>query len=74
MSQQTYAAPSAIEAPNTHSRPNARWLACDVRTVDRMRSSGRLPKPDLIVGRRSPRWRAATIRAWIESGGKEVAR
>jgi predicted DNA-binding transcriptional regulator AlpA len=47
-----------------------RVLNCDRRTIERMRSSARLPKPDLYVGRRSPRWRADTIRAWIASGGK----
>jgi predicted DNA-binding transcriptional regulator AlpA len=51
-----------------------RWLSCDVRTVDRMRSAGRLPKPDLVVGRRSPRWRVETIRDWINSGGKGVTK
>jgi predicted DNA-binding transcriptional regulator AlpA len=44
-------------------------LACDRRTVERMRSAGRLPRPDLHVGR-MPRWRAATIRAWIEGGDR----
>jgi predicted DNA-binding transcriptional regulator AlpA len=51
-----------------------RLLPCDVQTLDRVRSSGRLPKPDLTIGRRSPRWRAETIRDWINSGGKVVAR
>jgi predicted DNA-binding transcriptional regulator AlpA len=48
----------------------ARWLNCSRREVERMRSSGRLPRPDLILGRRSPRWRPEKIRAWIESGGR----
>lgn len=39
-------------------------LAVGRRTVERMRSSGRFPKPDLYAGR-LPRWQAATIRAWL---------
>jgi predicted DNA-binding transcriptional regulator AlpA len=45
-----------------------RILQIDSRTIDRMRSSGRLPKPDLVLSR-MPRWRPQTIRQWIESGG-----
>jgi predicted DNA-binding transcriptional regulator AlpA len=47
-----------------------RSLACDRRTIERMRACGRLPKPDLLIGRRSPRWRVSTIQAWIDRGGK----
>lgn len=39
------------------------------RAVERMRSTGRLPRPDLKIGR-LPRWRAETIREWIEDGGR----
>jgi predicted DNA-binding transcriptional regulator AlpA len=39
------------------------------RAVERMRSAGKLPPPDLHVGR-MPRWKAATIRAWIGKGGR----
>ena len=45
----------------------ARVLNCSRRAVERMRSEGRLPRPDLIIGHRSPRWRAETIRAWIDT-------
>ena len=44
----------------------AHYLHCSRREVERMRSAGRLPKPDLIVGRRSPRWKSETIREWID--------
>jgi predicted DNA-binding transcriptional regulator AlpA len=43
-----------------------RVLNCSRRVVERMRAAGRLPKPDLFVGNRSPRWTAAAIRAWID--------
>jgi predicted DNA-binding transcriptional regulator AlpA len=44
-------------------------LKVDKRTIDRMRSAGQLPKPDLMISR-FPRWRVETIRAWIENGGR----
>ena len=37
--------------------------------VERMRSSGLLPPPDLNIGKMS-RWKAATVRVWIDTGGK----
>jgi predicted DNA-binding transcriptional regulator AlpA len=46
-----------------------RVLNCSRRVVERLRSSGRLPAPDLTIGR-MPRWKPATIRAWIEGGGR----
>jgi predicted DNA-binding transcriptional regulator AlpA len=48
----------------------ARVLNCSRRVVERMRAASRLPKPDLFVGNRSPRWKPTTIRLWIEEGGR----
>lgn len=42
-------------------------LSCSRRLVERMRSSGKVPKPDLYVGR-CPRWRPETVRSWIGEG------
>ena len=42
------------------------------RTIERLRSAGLLPRPDLMLGvgaRKSPRWKPETIRQWIEQGG-----
>lgn len=39
-------------------------LSIGRRTVERMRSAGKLPRPDLHVGR-LPRWQTATIRGWL---------
>jgi hypothetical protein len=39
------------------------------RTLERERSAGRLPRPDLQIGK-MPLWRPETIRRWIEGGGK----
>jgi hypothetical protein len=44
-------------------------LKCSRRGVERLRASGRVPKPDITVGR-MPRWRPGTIRKWIEKGGR----
>jgi predicted DNA-binding transcriptional regulator AlpA len=39
------------------------------RTLERERSAGRLPKPDLRVGKRVL-WKPETIREWVEGGGR----
>jgi predicted DNA-binding transcriptional regulator AlpA len=38
------------------------------RTLERLRSAGRFPAPDLHVGA-LPLWKPETIRAWVEGGG-----
>jgi hypothetical protein len=43
-------------------------LKCSRRLVERMRSAGKLPPPDLHVGR-CPRWKPETIRQYIEGKG-----
>jgi predicted DNA-binding transcriptional regulator AlpA len=47
----------------------ARALTISRRTAERLLSAGRLPRPDLRLGR-MPRWRPETIRRWIEGGGR----
>jgi hypothetical protein len=37
--------------------------------LDRLRAGGKIPPPDLVLSR-SPRWKAATIRAYLERGGR----
>lgn len=44
----------------------ARRLDISVRTLWRLRSSGRLPRPVKLGG--SIRWRAAEISAWVAAG------
>ena len=44
-------------------------LQCNPRTIDRLRSSGKLPKPDFRSGRLL-RWRHETIERWISRGGR----
>ena len=39
------------------------------RALERERAAGRLPKPDLHIGK-MPLWRVETIRAWLERGGR----
>ncbi len=60
--------PASIE-PLLHIDDLAALLSCSRRLVERMRSAGKLPKPDIHVGR-CPRWKPATIRDWIERSGK----
>jgi predicted DNA-binding transcriptional regulator AlpA len=38
------------------------------RTLERERSAGRFPKPDLLIGK-MPLWRPETIDRWIDGGG-----
>jgi excisionase family DNA binding protein len=47
----------------------ARTLNASRRTIERMRSAGKLPRPDLHLGK-LPRWKPETIRRWIEGGGR----
>lgn len=44
-------------------------LGISRRAVERERSAGRFPKPDLTIGR-MPLWRPETIRQWVEGGGR----
>ena len=44
-------------------------LSCSRRLVERMRSAGKVPKPDFHAGR-CPRWKPETIRRWIGEGGR----
>lgn len=48
----------------------AAMLDVDRRTVERRRSAGLFPPPDMKIGK-LPRWRLATIDAWID---REAAR
>jgi predicted DNA-binding transcriptional regulator AlpA len=46
----------------------AKSLGIGRRTLERMRTAGQFPPPDVMIGR-SPRWRPETIRRWVERGG-----
>lgn len=41
-----------------------------VRTISRLLASGRMPKPDVVIGNR-PRWKESTYLKWVEKGGKK---
>jgi predicted DNA-binding transcriptional regulator AlpA len=47
----------------------ARALGVSRRSIERERSAGRFPKPDLHVGR-MPLWKPETLQRWIEDGGR----
>jgi predicted DNA-binding transcriptional regulator AlpA len=44
-------------------------LGLSRRTIERLRASGRFPKPDLRVGK-VPLWSRQTLIAWIKEGGQ----
>jgi predicted DNA-binding transcriptional regulator AlpA len=46
----------------------AKCLGVSRRTLERVRSGGGFPRPDLHIGK-APLWRLETLRAWIERGG-----
>jgi hypothetical protein len=48
-------------------------LGVSRRALERERAAGRLPKPDFYIGK-IPLYQPKTIRAWLDSGGKGVAR
>ena len=64
MSRPVPASPSALD-PLLSIDDLARVLNCGRRSVERMLSSGQLPRPDLRLGR-MPRWRAVTVQDWID--------
>jgi predicted DNA-binding transcriptional regulator AlpA len=40
------------------------------RVLERERSAGRFPGPDKVVGK-MPLWSVATVRAWVQGGGRQ---
>jgi hypothetical protein len=61
---------AGLVEPLLTRRDLSRVLRVSLPVLDRLKASGRLPKPDLVLSRRSPRWRATTIRRWVEEGGR----
>jgi hypothetical protein len=61
--------PRPAVSPVVTRKGFARILGVSLAVFDRLRSAGRLPRPDLVIAR-SPRWRAATIRRFLEKGGR----
>ncbi len=43
-------------------------LGMSRRTIERERSAGQFPKPDLHIGK-APLWKPETILRWIDGGG-----
>jgi hypothetical protein len=61
---------AGLVEPLLTRRDLARALRVSLPLLDRLRSAGRLPKPDVVLSR-SPRWRVQTFRAWLEKGGRQ---
>lgn len=47
----------------------ARVLSISRRSAERYLSAGKLPRPDLRIGK-MPRWRPETVRGWIDQQAK----
>ena len=47
----------------------AALLVCSRRQVEKMRVADQLPPPDFFVGK-MPRWKVATVKAWIDGQRK----
>ncbi len=47
----------------------AQSLGVSRRTIERARSAGRFPRPDITIGR-APLWMPETIHSWVEGGGR----
>lgn len=63
----TDAKKASVDPIAVGTRDLPRLTSLSMRTIDRLRSSGRFPKPDKRVGRRSL-WLVSTIRAWLGEG------
>jgi predicted DNA-binding transcriptional regulator AlpA len=46
----------------------SRALGVSRRTIERLRSAGRFPRPDAHIGK-APVWQPETIRRWVAEGG-----
>lgn len=60
--------PATIERLAYRLDDVAAALGMSRRTLERERSAGRFPRPDLHIGK-APLWRPETIREWVERGG-----
>ncbi len=58
---------AAVERLTYRIRDIAAVLGVSRRTIEAERSAGRLPEPDLRIGK-VPLWRVETIRAWLARG------
>jgi hypothetical protein len=59
--------PAPVERLCFRIRDIATATGLSQASVERLRASGKLPPPDLVVGR-VPLWRVETIRRWVEGG------
>ncbi len=62
------AAPAVVERLTYRLDEVAALLGVSRRTIERERSAGRFPKPDLHIGR-APLWKRETLVRWIAEGG-----
>ena len=70
MTERDYPAPApAVERLTLRLADVCQALGVSRRTIERERSAGRFPPPDIHIGK-APLWRPETIRRWVEGGGR----
>jgi len=62
------AAPAVVDRLTFRLDEVAAALGVSRRTIERERSAGRFPRPDLRIGK-SPLWTRETLVRWIAEGG-----
>jgi hypothetical protein len=68
-----YNIPQALPASVERLIVGGDWLkilSVSQATFERLRRAGRIPDPDLFLGKGLARWKPETVRRWIEGGGK----
>lgn len=59
----------AVSEPLAYRKADAaRLLGISARTLERLASAGRFPRPDAHAGK-CPLWTRSTLEAWIARGG-----
>ena len=49
----------------------ARLLGVHVRTIERLLSGNKFPRPDAHAGK-CPLWKPSTVQAWLDKGGARI--
>jgi predicted DNA-binding transcriptional regulator AlpA len=71
MNRRPEAASPAVERLAYRLDEVAKALGVSRRLIERERSAGRFPRPDLTIGR-APLWTRETLVRWISGGGGQL--
>jgi predicted DNA-binding transcriptional regulator AlpA len=64
----TEAAGRTLEPLAFRKKMSADLIGISVRTLERLASAGKFPRPDAYAGK-CPLWTRSTLETWIEGGG-----